>query len=116
MIKEAVALLSHHLLVGRPFKQEMRRLVISRDRTDYLAIYSVEEASDAVLVLAIRHQRKAGYHGTDADCGTASSSKAPQRPPHCRFDNSAYSRGKRAGSSSGSVMTWKPAWPNRCGR
>jgi plasmid stabilization system protein ParE len=39
----------------------MRELVISRGRTGYLALYDYEEKSDAVLILAIRHQREAGY-------------------------------------------------------
>ena len=39
----------------------MRELVISRSRTGYLALYSNEEKHDTVLLLAIRHQREAGY-------------------------------------------------------
>ena len=37
----------------------MRELVISPGRTGYLALYSCEEEHDTVL--AIRHQREAGY-------------------------------------------------------
>jgi plasmid stabilization system protein ParE len=45
----------------------LRELVISRGRTGYVALYSFEEDQDAVLVLAIRHQREAGYWGQDDD-------------------------------------------------
>jgi plasmid stabilization system protein ParE len=61
LIEEAVALLKRHPLLGRPVEYEMRELVISRGRTGYVALYSLEEEHDAVLILAIRHQREAGY-------------------------------------------------------
>lgn len=61
LISEAVQLLENHHLVGRPVEHGLRELVISRGRTGYLALYSYEEQDDAVLVLAIRHQREAGF-------------------------------------------------------
>ncbi len=61
LIAEAVQVVENHPLVGRPAEQEMRELVISRGRTGYVALYSYEEIHDTVLVLAIRHQREAGY-------------------------------------------------------
>jgi plasmid stabilization system protein ParE len=61
LIEEAVDLLVRHPLIGRPVEHGLRELVISRDRTGYIAFYSFEEAQDAVLVLAIRHQWEAGY-------------------------------------------------------
>ncbi|SCY10251.1 hypothetical protein SAMN05216420_102306 [Nitrosospira sp. Nl5] len=45
----------------------MRELIISRGRTGYVALYSLEEDQDAVLILAICHQREAGYLGQDGD-------------------------------------------------
>lgn len=63
LIEEAVALLRRHPLIGRPVELGLRELVISRGRTGYVALYSFEEAQDAVLILAIRHQREAGYWG-----------------------------------------------------
>lgn len=63
LISEAVEVLENHPLVGRPVEQELRELVISRGRTGYLALYSYDEGRDTVLVLAIRHQREAGYPG-----------------------------------------------------
>lgn len=61
LIAEAVQILENHPLVGRPAEQGMRELVISRGRTGYLALYSYEEPRDTVLILALRHQREAGY-------------------------------------------------------
>lgn len=44
-----------------------RRALISRGRTGYAALCSLEEAQAAVLILAIRHQREAGYRGEEED-------------------------------------------------
>lgn len=61
LIIEAVQLLGNHPLVGRGVEQGLRELVISRGRSGYVALYSYEETDDTVIVLAIRHQREAGY-------------------------------------------------------
>lgn len=61
LIAEAVAILAHHPLIGRPAEHGLRELVISRRRTGYIALYSFETAQDCVLILAVRHQREAGY-------------------------------------------------------
>ncbi len=67
LIEEAVGLLARHPLIGRPVEHPLRELVISRGRTGYVALYSFEEAQDAVLILAIRHQREAGYWSENED-------------------------------------------------
>jgi plasmid stabilization system protein ParE len=67
LIEEAVALLTRHPLIGRPVESAMHELVISRGRTGYVALYSFEPGPDAVLILAIRHQREAGFWGLDED-------------------------------------------------
>ena len=61
LIAEAVAILAHHPLIGRPAEHGLRELVISRGRTGYVVLYSVETAQDRFLILAVRHQREAGY-------------------------------------------------------
>ncbi len=61
LIEEAVSILARHPLVGRSVEHGLRELVISRGRTGYVALYSFEENADAILLLAIRHQREAGY-------------------------------------------------------
>ena len=62
LIEEAVGMLARHPLIGRPAESGMRALVISLGRTGYVALYSWEAADDAVLLLAIRHQREAGFY------------------------------------------------------
>lgn len=61
LIAEAVSILKHHPMIGRPVDNDVRDLIISRGRTGYVALYSVEQEHDAVLILSIRHQREAGY-------------------------------------------------------
>ncbi len=61
LIAEAVLILKRHPLIGRPVDGDIRELIISRGKTGYVALYSYEPAHDAVLILAIRHQREAGY-------------------------------------------------------
>ncbi len=66
LIEEAVGVLRRHPLIGRPAESGLRELVISRGRSGYLALYSYEPAVDVAFVLAIRHQREAGYQAPDA--------------------------------------------------
>lgn len=61
LLISALSILRHHPLVGRPAEAGLRELVISRGRTGYLAFYGYDEATDRVIVYAIRHQREAGY-------------------------------------------------------
>jgi plasmid stabilization system protein ParE len=61
LIEEAIALLERHPMIGRPVEPPLRELVISRGKSGYLALYSFESVEDAVLILAIRHQRELGY-------------------------------------------------------
>ena len=62
LIDEAVTILARHPLVGRQAESGLRELVISQGRTGYVALYTYEAEQDAILVLAIRHQREAGFH------------------------------------------------------
>ena len=61
LIEEAVSILDRHPLIGRAVDEEIRELVISRGVSGYVALYSFEEQNNAVLILAIRHQREAGF-------------------------------------------------------
>lgn len=61
LIEEAIDVLRRHPLIGRAAEAGLRELVISRGQTGYVALYSYELDEDAVLVLAIRHQREVGY-------------------------------------------------------
>jgi plasmid stabilization system protein ParE len=64
VIEEAISILRRHPLIGRPAESGLRELLISRGRTGYVALYRHEPVTDAVLVLAIRHQRELGYGNT----------------------------------------------------
>jgi plasmid stabilization system protein ParE len=61
-IVDAVTILERHPYIGRPVRGPLRELVISHGRTGYVALYRVAARRDRVEVLAIRHQREAGYH------------------------------------------------------
>lgn len=60
-IIEAIDVLERNPLIGRPADRDMRELVIGRGARGYVALYRYLPAIDAVLVLAIRSQREAGY-------------------------------------------------------
>ncbi len=62
-IEEAIQVLARHPLIGRKVAEGRRELVISRGKTGYIALYRWWDDLDVVLVLAIRHQREAGYVG-----------------------------------------------------
>lgn len=61
VIVDAVTILERHPYVGRPVRGRLRELVISYGRTGYVALYRVAARGDRVEILAIRHQREAGY-------------------------------------------------------
>jgi len=62
LVDEAVAILARHPFIGRQVEGGLRELVISGGETGYAALYSFEGEYDAILVLAIRHQREAGWN------------------------------------------------------
>ena len=62
LIDEAVTVLGRHPYIGRQVEHGLRELVISQGKTSHVALYSLEAKYDAVLVLAIRHQRDAGWN------------------------------------------------------
>ena len=80
---EALAILAHHPGFGRPVSEEslvaipayheelsdelrsagkFRELMISQGRSGYLALYHYMPSRQLIRVLALRHQREAGYH------------------------------------------------------
>jgi plasmid stabilization system protein ParE len=61
VILDAVTVLERHPYIGRPVRGRLRELVISYGRTGYVALYRVAARGDRVEILAIRHQREAGY-------------------------------------------------------
>jgi plasmid stabilization system protein ParE len=61
LIHEAVTILGRHPLIGRAAGDDLRELVISRGRTGYVALYRHYPQHAVVMILALRHQREAGY-------------------------------------------------------
>ena len=62
VIVDAIRVLKRHPHIGRPVRGRLRELVISYGQTGYVALYRVSPRRDRIEVLAIRHQREAGYH------------------------------------------------------
>lgn len=49
--------------IGRPYPRdaELRELVIPFGDSGYVALYRIDAKADAVIMLAFRHQKEAGY-------------------------------------------------------
>jgi plasmid stabilization system protein ParE len=60
-ITQALQILTHSPLIGRPVKGGKRELVIGRDSYGYIALYRFVASIDTVFVLAIRSQRERGF-------------------------------------------------------
>jgi plasmid stabilization system protein ParE len=60
-VRRALELLADHPLLGREAEDGRRELVLSRGRYGYLAKYRWLPAEDVILILAVRHQREAGF-------------------------------------------------------
>ena len=60
-MKEALEVLERHPLIGRPGPSGLRESVISHGKTGYIAAYRYHATDDQGLVLAVRHQREAGF-------------------------------------------------------
>ena len=60
-IIQAINILEHNPLIGRPAPGEMNERVIGRRTHGYIALYRYVAVIDTVFVLAIRSQREAGY-------------------------------------------------------
>lgn len=60
-IVDAIQLLTHSPLIGRPAKDGKRELVIGQGSKGYVALYRYVQKLDIVFILAIRAQREDGY-------------------------------------------------------
>jgi len=60
-VRRAFELLAEHPLLGRVAEDGRRELVLSRGRYGYIAKYRWWPADEVGLLLAVRHQREAGY-------------------------------------------------------
>lgn len=64
-VREAVDILARHPHIGRPVAmgESLRELIVSHGATGYVVLYEHSAAEDLVRVVAVRHQREAGYRG-----------------------------------------------------
>jgi plasmid stabilization system protein ParE len=62
-IRRAVEVLAEHPEIGRPVERgsTLRELVISHGRSGYVALYEHAPVENLVRIVAVRHQREAGY-------------------------------------------------------
>lgn len=63
-IIQAITVLEHNPLIGRPIQKDKRELVTGRRSRGYVALYRYVAEIDTVFVLALRSQREAGYTRT----------------------------------------------------
>lgn len=59
-IIEAINVLEHNPMIGRPANKNKRELVIGRRSHGYVALYRYIAEIDTVFVLAVRSQKEAG--------------------------------------------------------
>ena len=62
-IIEALNVLEHNPLIGRPANNDKGELVIGRRSHGYVALYRYVAEVDTVFILAVRNQREAGFAG-----------------------------------------------------
>lgn len=62
-IRTALEMLALHPEIGRPIggASTLRELIISSGKTGYVALYEFSDGEGLVRVVAVRHQREAGY-------------------------------------------------------
>lgn len=62
-IIEAINVLEHNPLIGRPANNDKRELVIGQRSHGYVTLYRYIAKADTVFILAVRSQLEAGYAG-----------------------------------------------------
>jgi len=62
---DAIEVLTHSPLMGRPVRQELRELIVGRAAEGYVILYKYIPEIDTAFVLAVRSQREAGYANRD---------------------------------------------------
>ncbi len=60
-IVQAIGILTHSPLMGRPAYGGKRELVIGRGASLYVALYRFDAVADTVYIIALRHQRESQY-------------------------------------------------------
>ena len=62
-IVQAIAVLVHNPLIGRPVRGQNGELITGRRASGYVVLHRYAETVDTVFVLAVRGQREAGCIG-----------------------------------------------------
>jgi plasmid stabilization system protein ParE len=62
---DAIEVLAHSPLVGRPVRHDLRELIVGQAAEGYLVLYKYIPEIETVFVLAARSQREAGYANRD---------------------------------------------------
>jgi toxin ParE1/3/4 len=62
---DAIEVLTHSPLVGRPLRHDLRELIVGRAAEGYVILYKYIPEIDTAFVLAVRSQREAGYANRD---------------------------------------------------
>lgn len=60
-IVEAINVLEHNPMIGRPTNNNKRELIIGHRSHGYVALYRYIVEIDTVFILAVRSQKEAGY-------------------------------------------------------
>lgn len=60
-IIEAINVLEHNPMIGRPTNNNKRELIIGHRSHGYIALYRYIVEIDTVFILAVRSQKEAGY-------------------------------------------------------
>lgn len=63
-IVQAIGILEHSPLIGKPAGRGKRALVIGRRGRGYIVLYRYLEKLDCVFVLAVRSQKESGFSRT----------------------------------------------------
>lgn len=60
ILTDGLSILERHPMAGGAFGKRLRKLVISRGKTGYVAVYAYNPETDVVLIVDVRHQRESG--------------------------------------------------------
>lgn len=66
LIYEAISILNRHPNIGRPAEGGLKELLISQGRNGFVALYRFRQDLSQIRILALRHQREAGYANDEA--------------------------------------------------
>ncbi len=60
-IRDSINALQHMPKMGRPIEHGLREWIIDFSSSGYVALYDLNEITDELVIVAIKHQREDGY-------------------------------------------------------